>query len=55
MSVIVTTEQEAIVIVARETLRAVASHVNVLPIIPIADLAGEWVAGGEDGPGGGLT
>jgi len=55
MSVIATTEQEAIVIVAGEPLRGVASHVNVLPIIPIAGLAGEWVAGGEYGPGGRLT
>jgi len=55
MSVIATTEQEAIVIIAGIPLRAVAFHANVLPIIPIAGLAREWVAGGEDGPGGGLT
>ena len=55
MSVIATTEQEAIVIIAGISLRAVASLANVRPIIPIAGLAGEWVAGGEDGPGGRLT
>jgi len=55
MSVIATTEQEAIVNIAGESSRVVASLATVLPIIPVAGLAGEWVAGGEDGPGGRLT